>query len=52
MTVSAGPFMSIDAVRDFERALAALPGVIEVAVRGYDRGDRAIVDVQLGQDTP
>ena len=50
LTVSAGPFMSIDAVRDFERALTRLPGVTEVAVRGYERGDRAIVDVQLGED--
>ncbi|MBV9197892.1 MAG: hypothetical protein JO168_27460 [Solirubrobacterales bacterium] len=47
LTVAAGPFMSLDAVRDFERALAAIPGVLDVAVRGYERGDRAIVDVQL-----
>ena len=36
----------------FERALAELPGVVEVAVRGYERGDRAIVDVQLRHPTP
>ena len=47
LTVAAGPFMSLDAVRDFERALAAIPGVIDVAVRGYERGDRAVVEVQL-----
>ena len=47
LTVAAGPFMSLDTVRDFEHALAEIPGVIDVAVRGYERGDRAIVDVQL-----
>jgi hypothetical protein len=52
LTVAAGPFMSLDAVRDFERALAAIPGVIDVAVRGYERGDRAIVDVQLRDPPP
>lgn len=47
VTVSAGPFASTDAVRGFERTLAGMPGVGEVEVRGYEGGDRAIVDVQL-----
>jgi hypothetical protein len=47
VTVSAGPFASTEAVRGFERALAGMPGVREVEVRGYEGGDRAIVDVQL-----
>jgi len=34
-------------VRGFERTLAGMPGVREVEVRGYEGGDRAIVDVQL-----
>jgi hypothetical protein len=51
VTVTAGPFMSLDAVRAFEAALATLPGVADVAVRGYERGNRAIVDVQLIQRT-
>jgi len=51
VTVTAGPFMSLDAVRAFEAALATLPGVLDVAVRGYERGNRAIVDVQLIQRT-
>ncbi len=51
VTVTAGPFMSLDAVRAFEAALSTLPGVADVAVRGYERGNRAIVDVQLMQRT-
>jgi hypothetical protein len=47
VTVSAGPFQSIEAVRAFERQLAALPGVKEVTVRGYEGEDRALIDVQL-----
>jgi hypothetical protein len=47
VTVSAGPFASTDAVRGFERTLAGMPGVREVEVRGYEGGDRAIVDVHL-----
>ncbi len=49
--VSAGPFASLDAVRAFERAVAALPGVREVTVRGYETGNRAILEVQLGEET-
>jgi hypothetical protein len=51
LTISAGPFTSIDAVRAFERELSALPGVREVTVRGYVGGDRAVIDVQLSTPT-
>lgn len=50
ITVSAGPFAHLDAVREFERALAHLPGVRETSVRGYEGSDRAIVDVRLDDD--
>jgi hypothetical protein len=46
-TVSAGPFPSVEAVRDFEAALAGLPGVRDVAVRAYQGTDRAIIEVEL-----
>jgi hypothetical protein len=46
--LSAGPFESTEAVRVFEQALAQLPGVHDVAVRGYE-GSRAIFDVQLSE---
>jgi hypothetical protein len=51
-TVSAGPFASTGALADFERALAEIPGVREVAIRGFEEGDRAIVDVQLADSRP
>jgi hypothetical protein len=47
-TVSAGPFTSTDALREFEQTLSAMSGVREVSVRGYEGEDRAIVDVRLG----
>jgi hypothetical protein len=50
LTVSAGPFASLDAVRAFERAVSDLPGVRETSVRGYEGSDRAIVDVRLDAD--
>jgi hypothetical protein len=50
LTVSAGPFANLDAVRAFERAVANLPGVRETSVRGYEGTDRAIVDVRLDDD--
>ncbi len=49
--VSAGPFPSMDALREFERAVLQLPGVRGVAVRGYETGNRAILEVQLDQET-
>jgi hypothetical protein len=51
LTVSVGPFATIEALREFERALAGLPGVREVAVRAFEGSDRAIVDVQLEDAT-
>ena len=45
--VSAGPFAGTEALRRFERSLAALPEVRHVALREYAGEDRAIVDVDL-----
>lgn len=45
--VTAGPFPSTDAVREFESLLAALPGVRAVSVRGYEGDDRAIFSVEF-----
>ncbi len=47
VTLSAGPFASIEALREFEAALSHLRGVREVVVRGYEGADRAIIDVRL-----
>jgi hypothetical protein len=47
LSVSAAPFPSIGAVRAFEAAIERLPGVREVAVRGYEGSDRAVLDVRL-----
>jgi hypothetical protein len=47
ISVSAGPFHSTDALRRFERALAALPEVRAVSLREYAGDDRAVVDVHL-----
>ncbi len=49
VTVDVGPFASHHAVRAFEAALATLPGVAGVRIRGYERGDHAIIEVQLVQ---
>jgi hypothetical protein len=46
-TVAAGPFASTESLRKFERTLAAIPDVREVAIRGYEGEDRAIVDVRF-----
>jgi hypothetical protein len=45
--MSAGPFPSIEALHDFEAALARVRGVRDVVVRGYEGTDRAIIDVRL-----
>jgi hypothetical protein len=50
VTVAAGPFMSLDALRSFERAVSRLPGVRDVAVRGYEGSDRAIIEVRLDRN--
>lgn len=47
VTLAAGPFASIEALREFEAALSHLRGVSEVVVRGYEGTDRAIIDVRL-----
>jgi hypothetical protein len=52
VTLSAGPFPSLDALREFEQAVSSLPGVREVAVRGYEGTDRAIIEVRLHRDGP
>jgi hypothetical protein len=50
-SVTAGPFASIDALRRFEAALAALPEVSEVVLREYAGEDRAVLDVHLREPT-
>ena len=47
VAVTAGPFTSAGTVREFERALAGLPGVSAVTVREYLSDDRVQVDVRL-----
>jgi hypothetical protein len=47
VTVAAGPFQSLEALREFEQAVSHLPGVREVAVQGYEGTDRAIIEVRL-----
>ena len=47
VAVTAGPFTNAGSVREFERALAALPGVSAVTVREYLGEDRVQIDVQL-----
>ena len=47
VTVAAGPFPNLDDLREFERAVSRLPGVRDVAVRGYEGADRAIIEVRL-----
>jgi hypothetical protein len=48
ITISAGPFGTVAEVRDFERALAEIPSVRDVHVRGYEGTNRAIIEVSLG----
>ncbi len=52
VTVTAGPFLSLEAVREFERALSTLPNVASVDLRGYQGEDRAMVDVHLSRPNP
>jgi hypothetical protein len=47
VAVTAGPFATAGTVREFERALASLPGVTAVTVREYLGDDRVQVDVRL-----
>ncbi len=52
VTVVAGPFSDLEAVRDFERTLGTLPNVASVQARGYEGGDRTVVDVHLSGPNP
>jgi hypothetical protein len=45
--VSAGPFTETQALQDFQRALAELPQVRDVAIREYAGSERAVLDVHL-----
>jgi hypothetical protein len=47
VALSAGPFAGTTALREFEQALAELPGVETVELRGYEADNRAIFDIQL-----
>ncbi len=49
-TIAAGPFGTIEEVREFERRLSGVRGVRDVTVRGYEGAARAIIDVQFGED--
>lgn len=52
VTVTAGPFSSLDAVRRFERSLQLLPDVVSVHARGFEGGDRTVIDVHLSPPNP
>jgi hypothetical protein len=52
VTLAAGPFASLQALREFEQAVARLPGVRDVAIRGYEGTDRAVIEVRLDQRSP
>ncbi len=45
--LSVGPLDNTEALRAFELALAGLDGVSGVEIRGYEGGDRALLDVHL-----
>jgi hypothetical protein len=47
LDISVGPLHSTHALRAFAQALGEIPGVRTVDLRGYQGGDRAILDVQL-----
>jgi hypothetical protein len=47
LDISVGPLHSTDGLRAFAQALSEIPGVRTVDLRGYEGGDRAILDVQL-----
>jgi hypothetical protein len=52
VSLSAGPFSSTVALHAFEQALARIPVVRDVTVRGYDGPDRAILEVEIEQGAP
>jgi hypothetical protein len=45
--LTVGPLHSPEDLRAFESALAELPAVDAIQLRGYEGGDRAVLDVQL-----
>ncbi len=47
VTLSAAPFVNLEALHEFEQAVSGLPGVREVVIRGYEGTDRAIIEVRL-----
>jgi ABC-type transporter Mla subunit MlaD len=47
VTVNAGPFPDMQALRGFERALAGLDGVAAVRVREFAGDDHVVLDVTL-----
>jgi hypothetical protein len=52
VTLAAGPFASVEALREFEQAVSHLPGVRDVSIRGYEGADRAIIEVRLELRSP
>jgi hypothetical protein len=50
ISIDAGPFSDIDALASFEQALARVPNIRDVYVRGF-QGSRVIIDVDLGAPT-
>jgi hypothetical protein len=52
VTLSAAPFASLEALREFEHAVSRLPSVRDVVIRGYEGTDRAIIEVRLDQGNP
>ena len=49
LSISAGPFATLEEVHAFERELARLPSVREAYLRGYEGDDRAVIVVQLSR---
>jgi hypothetical protein len=52
VTLSAAPFVNLEALHDFEQAVSGLPGVRDVVIRGYEGTDRAIIEVRLDIPSP
>lgn len=50
VSIDAGPFTDISSLSAFEQAVARVPGVRDVYVRGF-QGQRAVIDVDLGTPT-
>jgi hypothetical protein len=50
VAIDAGPFTDIASLSAFEQAIARVPGVRDVYVRGF-QGQRAVIDVDLGTPT-